>query len=70
MYKDKEKLKFHCFTDNKDEWVSSLAELIDVIKCWHKEGYDNIRVYTCDWNSEEGIYDDVDCVMSAGSFPA
>jgi hypothetical protein len=69
MYKDKEKLKFHVFTDNKDDWKKTEKETRTLIRRWRKEGFKNFRVYTCVWNATEGIYDDVDCIYAIGSFP-
>ena len=69
MYRDIEKLKFHCFTDGRDEWFATEAEVKDCIKLWKKDGFTNLRVYTCEFNAEEGIYEDVDCILSRGAFP-
>ena len=69
MYEDKEKFKFHVFTDGKDEWFQTETECRVCAKTWIKEGYTNIRIYICEWNEEEGIYDDVDCIYSKGTFP-
>jgi predicted MPP superfamily phosphohydrolase len=69
MYKDKEKLKFHVFTDNHDDWKQTEREVKDTIKQWRKDGYKNFRIYTCEWNAVEGIYDDVDCIYTTGNFP-
>jgi hypothetical protein len=69
MYKDLEENKYHCFTDNNDDWVKSNEDVKHCIESWKKEGYTNFRVYTCEWNEEEGIYDDIDCIYSKGEFP-
>ena len=69
MYKDKEKLKFHVFTDEKDDWFKTKNECNEWIKSYKKEGYADFRIWTCEWNKEEGIYDDVDCIYSKGTFP-
>lgn len=69
MYEDIEQFKFHCFTDNKDEWAKTKAEVKQIYKQWKAEGYNNLRVYNCIWDEVEGIYNDVDCIYSTGDFP-
>ena len=69
MYEDKEKLKFHVFTNNTDEWIRTEQEAKDIIKQWRKDGHNAFRIYSCEWNAVEGIYDDVDCIYSVGGFP-
>jgi len=69
MYKCIERLKYHIFTGGKDLWVKNKKELIKVIREWRNYGERNIRAYTIAWDKEEGIYNDVDNIFSAGVFP-
>jgi hypothetical protein len=69
MYKDIEKLKFHIFTDSLDDWTKTEEEAMLLIEDLKSQGYENFRVYTCEWNEEEGIYNDIDCILSIGNFP-
>ena len=68
-YKNIEKLKYHVFSDGVDELVKTQKEARRIIKEWEKEGYYNFRVYSCEWNEIDGTYDDVDCILSTGSYP-
>ena len=63
------KCKFHCFTDNRNEWVKTRLEVAKILKLWKKEGFNNFRVYTCKWDKIEGIYEDIDCIFSIGYYP-
>ena len=69
MYEDIEKFKYHCFTDNKDEWAKDNKAVKEIVRAWKIEGYTNFRIYNCIWEEVEGIYNDVDCIYSTGDYP-
>ena len=69
MYKNKNNYHFHIFTDGKDEWTSTKADAIKLLRGWKSEGYRNLRIWTTAWNVEDGVCDDVDCIFSHGTFP-
>lgn len=63
---------FHVFTDGEDEYVETEKEARLIAKRWLKEygRYANIRIYhQTEWNAEEGIFEDGDCIYSRGSYP-
>ena len=69
MYNNIEQLQYHVFTDNNDEWAKTMNEVKEIVNKWKKDGFTNFRVWSCEWNDTEGIYDDVDCLYSVGTFP-
>lgn len=69
MYEDKEKLKFHVFTNNQDEYVESKREAMKIYRSWIRDDIKDIRIYTIKFNAKDGIYEDVDCIYTTGEFP-
>lgn len=70
MYKQKVKEQFHIFTDNKDNYTDTNKEAMEYVKHLIKEGYENIRVYhQTEWDEENGIFEDGDCIYSLGEYP-
>lgn len=70
MYKQHCKEQFHIFSDNIDDYTDTNKQAMEMVKSLLKEGYDNIRIYhQTEWNKEEGIFEDGDCIYSLGSFP-
>ena len=69
MYKDKEKFKFHIFTNNQDEYTQTKREAMKIYRKWIRDDIKDIRIYTCKFNAEDGVCDDVDCIYTTGNFP-
>lgn len=68
-YKQLNKELFHVFTDGKDEWLTTKTKALKLGREWAKE-YGCARVYhETEWNENEGIFEDGDCIYSKGSFP-
>jgi len=60
---------YHVFTDNKDEYIVDKKEAIKLAKEWGKD-YGCSRIYEQkEWNEDEGVFEDGDCVFSIGNFP-
>ena len=66
-YKKPYPVRYHCFTNERDEYVLTLKEAKAILKVWRKEGFSNYRVYKdteCD-----GIFEDGVCIISVGAWP-
>lgn len=60
---------YHVFTDNHDDWVENKSEAYKLAKEILKEN-DCVRIYKeTNWDYEEGLFTDEDCIYSVGSFP-
>jgi hypothetical protein len=68
-YKQMHKELFHVFTHNRDEWLTKKTPAIKLARQWAKE-YGCARVYhETEWNTEDGIFEDGDCIYSKGEYP-
>ena len=69
-YKKPYPVQYHCFTNERDEYVLTLKEAKIIIKAWRKEGFTNYRVYRdTEWNENDGTFEDGDCIISVGAWP-
>lgn len=69
IYKQKVKELFHVFTDGRDEWFNAKTKALKLGREWAKE-YGCARVYhETEWNKEDGIFEDGDCIYSKGEYP-
>jgi len=69
MYRQEYECMYHIFSDNIDEWTPNLKEAKRIYNKWKKE-YTNVRLYKeTNWDKEEGLFIDEDCLLSNGSFP-
>ena len=59
---------YHIFSDNRDEWIRDRTEADELYDYWLSE-YGSTRLYSCEYNEAEDIYDDIDCLRSNGDFP-
>jgi len=59
---------YHIFTHEMDEWVNTLKEANALFQEWKNE-YGSARLWSTEWDSENGVPEDKDCLKSFGSFP-
>lgn len=62
-------LNRHVMTDDKDEWIfphNSLDEAKKIIEEWKKEGYENFRVFECNWDEEFEVCIDYNAIYDEG----
>lgn len=59
---------YHVFETGFDEWVSPETALAFVGLSLTEEK-PSFRVYSCEYNEEDDVYDDVDCIVSVGELP-
>ena len=60
----------HIFGNQWDEYESDLEKILDIIADQIKEGETDIRIYKqTEWDEDEGVFDDGDCIFSIGSWP-
>lgn len=70
MYKKPCKQMYHVFTDGYDNWFKTLKEAKKAIEQLKLEGHENLRIYKeTNWDNQEGIFTDEDCIYSIGNFP-
>ncbi len=69
-YKKPCEIMYHIFADNFDELKNDLEEVLLMLGDLQSEGKDNIRIYKqTEWNEEDGIFEDGDCIYSQGDYP-
>lgn len=71
-YPRKAEVQYHIFTDGSDDYVigESVEMVLAMVQELIDEGYENIRVYKdTEWNDEDGVFLDGDCIFSLGSWP-
>jgi hypothetical protein len=60
---------YHIFTDNRDEYIEDKDKALELAKEWWKD-YGCVRVYEqTEWDEEDGIFADGDCIYRKGAFP-
>lgn len=71
IYHQRYKELFHVFTDGEDEWVATKKEAMLIAKDILKEDKTaNVRIYhETEWDENNGIFDDGECIYSKGEYP-
>lgn len=59
---------YHAFTDERDEWFSTLDEAKVCIEDWRKEGFINLRIYK-EERTPDGEEIDESCIFADGGYP-
>jgi len=70
-YKKPSSVSYHVFSDNIDDYVygEDVEKVLEMVGEIIEDG-GNVRVYKqTEWNEEDGIWEDGDCILSIGSFP-
>ena len=69
VYKKPCDIMYHIFADSLDEYTSDKIEAFIVARNF--VGITgNVRIYEkTEWDSEDGVFADGDCIFSVGSFP-
>lgn len=63
----KNKIIYHVFTNNQDEWVDTLKEAREIYRAWSKE-YGCARVYK-EEIKDDGQVVEQSCLLSQGEYP-
>ena len=62
-------IMYHVFTNGRDEYIEDKEKALKLANEWLEEN-GCVRVYEQkEWNEEDGIFADGDCVVSKGNFP-
>lgn len=70
MYKKPSKFIYHIFSNGYDEWESDEEIVFEMLENMLKEGLEDIRIYkSSEWNKDDGIFEDGDCIFSLGQWP-
>ena len=70
MYKKPSKDQYHVFSSNIDEYFTCELAARKFARYLYKE-YGTVRIYhDTEWDSENGIFLDGDCIYSKGEYPA
>lgn len=70
VYKQLHKELFHVFTNNHDEWLETKTKAIKLARTMYKE-QGSARVYhETEWNEQDGIFEDGNCIYSRGYYPS
>lgn len=66
---------YHIFSDpfvcyGEDEYEEDIEEIFKILEEMLKQGRQNIRIYKqTEWDAEDGVFEDGDCIFSIGTFP-
>jgi len=71
-YEQKTDVCYHVFSDVHDEYIEEedVEKVLLTVQLLLDNGFKNIRVYKqTEWNSEDGVFEDGNCILTLGSFP-
>jgi len=69
MYKKPADCMYHVFSNDVDEWLTDLKKAVSIARQWARN-YGCVRIYKeTNWDKEEGLFLDEDCILKHGYFP-
>lgn len=61
---------YHIFSNGADEYESDIDKVFAILEEWLKDDVRDIRIYKqTEWDEDEGIFLDGDCIFSIGAWP-
>jgi len=69
IYKQPCEKMYHVFTNDNDSWVENLSEAVKIARIMNRD-HGCVRIYEeTNWDEEEGLFIDENCILSYGGFP-